>query len=75
MPGLIRFPRKGDVVYWPKIFETDRGAGPFTITRRDSRHPGIVHMIDKHGNETLFIARFPDGALNAQATILETEEL
>lgn len=75
MTGLTRFPRKGDVIYWPNSKPPhDRKV---TVTRRDDRQRNIVWTVDEKGNASCFIAQFHDGELNNQATIwIEgTEEL
>lgn len=69
MSGLTRFPRKGDVIWWPDSKPPHNRK--VTVTHRDDRQPRIVHTIDEHGNASLFIAQHPDGSLNTMATIIE----
>ena len=71
MSGLTRLPRKGDVIQWPD----DKRQARWTITRRDSKFPGIFHMVSEAGVESLFIADHGADGLNKQATIIvETTE-
>ena len=69
--GLTRFPRRGDVVeFRPDGVRWTGKTSRYTVTRQDDRFPEIVHMVGSRGEETTFIAQFPEG-LNEYATIIE----